>query len=73
MTKENKMINQYKIKQTSFIKDTVIAFGKNAYVEGNKGVYTQGKYEANNKLALFIDDKTNTLYRVPLSIIQESK
>lgn len=65
------MINQYKIKQTSFIKDTVIAFGKKAYVEGNKGVYTQGKYEANNELALFIDDKTNTLYRVPLSIIQE--
>jgi len=65
------MINQYKIKQTSFIKNTVIAFGKKANVEGIKGVYSQGKYEANNKLALFIDDKTNTLYRVPLSMVQE--
>ena len=65
------MINQYKIKQTSFIKNTVIAFGQKANVKGIKGVYAQGKYEANNKLALFIDDKTNTLYRVPLSIVQE--
>jgi len=67
------MINQYKIKQTSFIKNTVIAFGQKANVKGIKGVYAQGKYEANNKLALFIDDNTNTLYRVPLSIIKGVK
>ena len=69
--KELNNMNEYKIKQTTFIKNTVKAFGQSAKVMGIQGIYAQGKYEENNNLALFLDNKTDTLYRLPMNIIKE--
>lgn len=69
---KSKFNKEYKIKQTTFIKNTVKVFGQSAKVMGIQGVYAQGKYEANNDLALFLDNETNTLYRVPMDIIKEA-
>lgn len=69
---KTKLNREYKIKQTAFIKNTVKAFGIKTKVMGIQGVYAQGKYEANNDLALFLDNETDTLYRVPMDIIKEA-
>ena len=70
--KENNM-KQYKIKQHQRTKEIVSLFGQEAKVMGVQGMYAQGKYEANRELALFVDNKTDTLYRVPVSMIVNNK
>ena len=67
--KELNNMNEYKIKQTKRVKHIVKTCGQSAKVMGIQGIYAQGKYEANRRLALFVDDETDTLYRVPMSII----
>ena len=62
-------MNEYKIKQNGYTKEIVDLLGKEAKVLDLTGKYAQGKYEANRRLALFVDHKTQTLYRVPMSMI----
>jgi hypothetical protein len=62
-------MNEYKVKQNQRTKDIVNQFGKKAKVLDLTGKYAQGKYEANRRLALFVDHKTQTLYRVPMFMI----
>ena len=66
-------MKQYKIKQPQRTKEIVSLLGQEARVMGVQGMYAQGKYEANRKLALFVDNKTDTLYRVPMSMIVNNK
>ena len=62
-------MNEYKIKQNKYTIGTIKNMGDEVKVFGKKGTYAQGKYEANNNLALFVDDETNTLYRIPINIM----
>ena len=62
-------MNEYKVKQNQKAKEIVNLFGEEAKVLDLMGKYVQGKYEVNRGLALFVDDKTQTLYRIPMSMI----
>jgi hypothetical protein len=62
-------MEEYKIRQNEDTKEIVNLFGNEAKVLDLKGKYAQGKYEANRRLALFVDNQTDTLYRVPMSMI----
>lgn len=62
-------MNEYKIKQNEYTKEIVNLLGKEAKVLDLTGKYVQGKYEVNRRLALFVDHKTQNLYRVPMSMI----
>lgn len=55
----------YKIRQNEYTKDTVSAFGKEAKVLNRMGKYLL----MSNNFVLFVDHKTNTLFRVPMSMI----
>jgi|TARA_R100001460_G_scaffold187_6_gene864 hypothetical protein len=66
-------MKEYKIKQHQRTKEIVSLLGQKAKVVGVQGMYAQGKYEANRKLALFVDNKTQTLYRVPMSMVVKNK
>ena len=70
---ERTAVAEYKIKQTKRVKNIVKTFGQSAKVMDIQGMYAQGKYEANRRLALFVDDETDTLYRVPMSKIAKNK
>ena len=62
-------MEKYKITQNSKTIDIVNALGKEVKVFDLAGMYARGKYEVNNNLALFVDNKTQTLYRVPMSMV----
>ena len=66
-------MKEYKIKQHQRTKEIVSLLGQKTKVVGVQGMYAQGKYEANRKLALFVDNKTQTLYRVPMSMVVKNK
>lgn len=62
-------MEEYKIRQNEYTKEIVNLLGQEAKVLDLTGKYAQGKYEVNRKLALFVDNKTQTLYRVPMTMI----
>jgi|TARA_A100001391_G_C5034344_1_gene269215 hypothetical protein len=66
-------MKEYKITQNQHTKEIVNMFGFKAKVGNIEGLYAQGKYQVRHNLALFVDDKTQTLYSVPMSMIAKNK
>jgi len=58
-------MTEYKIRQNKYTKDTVSAFGAEAKVLDKMGKYLL----MSNNFVLFVDYKTDTLFRVPMSMI----
>jgi len=66
-------MKEYKITQNQHTKEIVDMFGFKAKVGNVEGLYAQGKYQVRNNLALFVDDETQTLHSVPMSMIIKIK
>tara|TARA_R100001163_G_scaffold61372_1_gene51308 strand:+ start:351 stop:632 length:282 start_codon:yes stop_codon:yes gene_type:complete len=64
-------MKEYKVKQNQHTKEIVTIFGFKAKVGNVDGLYSQGKYQVQNNLALFVDNETQTLYQVPLSMVED--
>ena len=59
-------MNEYKIKQNKYTIDTVSTFGAEAKVLDKMGKYLL----TSNNSVLFVDYKTNTLYRAPVNVVR---
>ena len=66
-------MKEYKIAQNKRLKEIVNAFGQKSKVGNLQGLYAQGGYQVRHNLALFVDDKTQTLYSVPMSMVIKNK
>ncbi len=62
-------MEKYKIRQNKKLKKIIKAFGQKAKVGNREGIYSQSGYHVRHNLALFLDDKTQTLYSVPMSMV----